>query len=246
MTDKTFQIDWASFALIEFIVGHSAEIGTRYKSCIDIGSGAGVQTEILRTAGMEVFQLDKYSNTAEYRVDFLKHDFDRKFDIVFCSHVIEHQRNVGTFLDKIFDILSDDGLLIITAPKHAAETMIEGHLNCFFLTYFTQHLIHAGFDLKAGKFLSCGGIENSAIVPKAKNFDLDERSEDGYQWTAKHRERSFLELKNQSIRNEIAFFYNCKAMQSPDGTSINFVFPENYVRKGIKIKADRWGFEILL
>ena len=85
--------------------------------------------------------------------------------------MIEHQRNVGLFLDKIFDILSDDGLSLMSAPKHLAERLIEGHLNCFFTTYFVQHLVHAGFDLKLGKYLSCGGIENAAIVSKAENFD---------------------------------------------------------------------------
>ena len=76
-----------------------------------------MQTDILRHAGLDVFQLDKYSPIAEYQVDFLKYNFDRKFDIVFCSHVIEHQRNVGNFLDKIYDILSDDGVLILSAQN---------------------------------------------------------------------------------------------------------------------------------
>ncbi len=132
-----------------------------------------------------------YSNDSEYKVDFIKHNFKQKFDIIFCSHVIEHQRNVGTFLDKIYDIMSDDGLLIITAPKHPADRLVEGHLNCFVTSYFVQHLIHAGFDIKAGKYLSAGGIENTAIVSKSQDFDLSERNENGYIWTDKHHKELF-------------------------------------------------------
>ena len=39
-----------------------------------------------------------------------------------------------------------------------------------------------------------GGIENSFIVKKAKNFNNDERYETGYKWTDKHQERSPLRL----------------------------------------------------
>ena len=163
---KEYEFEWGAFALIEFLGSCQSLIGEKYKTALDIGSGLGVQTEIMRHAGLNVFQVDKYSETADFQVDFIDHEFKQKFDIIYCSHVIEHQRNVGAFLDKIFDILEDDGLLLISAPKHPAETLIEGHLNCFFTTYFIQHLIHAGFDCKNGKFLSCGGIENAAIVRK--------------------------------------------------------------------------------
>ena len=161
MRNRTYNLDWGIFSLIEFIGSNSEKIGDKFRTCIDIGSGEGVQTEILRHAGLKVFQVDKYSSSAEYKVDFLEYTFDQKFDVVFCSHVIEHQRNVGHFLDKIYDILSEDGVLIISAPKHDAESMIEGHLNCFITPYFIQHLLHAGFNLKDGKYLSCGGIAQS-------------------------------------------------------------------------------------
>ena len=242
---KTFEITWGFFPLVEFIVSSSNQIGSRYKTALDIGSGDGVHTEILRSAGLEVFQLDKYSDTAEYKVDFVSHNFNHKFDIIFCSHVIEHQRNVGHFLDKIFDVMSDDGLLLISAPKHRAETLINGHLNCFYSTYFIQHLIHAGFDLKNGKYLSCMGIENAAIVSKAKNFELSEREESGYIWTEKHQERSCIELVNKELLNDIVWFHNCTVLY-PSDTQLQFDvhFPENYQSKAIDITCERHGFKI--
>ena len=233
---KEYFITWGGFALIEFLVTERNNIGTKFKTCLDIGSGEGVHTAILRHAGLEVFQVDKYSTTAEYKVDFIEHEFDRKFDVIFCSHVIEHQRNVGLFLDKIFDLLSDDGVLIISAPNHSVETLVEGHLNSFLFPLFLQHMIHAGFDCKNGKYLSL--IENSFIVSKANNFDMKERTENGYQWTYQHLDRSPIELKS-GVVNMGSTLYNCKCFISASKIAL----PSDYQPYGMYITMNRWGLK---
>ena len=233
---KEYFITWGGFALIEFLVSERNNIGTKFKTCLDIGSGEGVHTAILRHVGLEVFQVDKYSNTAEYKVDFIEHEFDRKFDVIFCSHVIEHQRNVGLFLDKIFDLLSDDGVLIISAPNHSVETLVEGHLNSFLFPLFLQHMIHAGFDCKNGKYLSL--VENSFIVSKATNFDIKERAENGYQWTYQHLDRSPIELKS-GVVNMGSTLYNCKCVISAS----NIALPSDYQPYGMIINMNRWGLK---
>ena len=233
---KEYFITWGGFALIEFLVTERNNIGTKFKTCLDIGSGEGVHTAILRHAGLEVFQVDKYSNTAEYKVDFIEHEFDRKFDVIFCSHVIEHQRNVGDFLDRIYDVLSDDGILIISAPNHSAETLVEGHLNSFIFPLFLQHMIHAGFDCKNGKYLSI--VENSFIVSKANDFDVNERLENGYQWTHKHQNRSPIEL-NSGVINTGSTLYNCKCFISGNKIAL----PHNYQPYGMNIIMQRWGLK---
>lgn len=241
---KQYDIDWGLFALIEFIGAQREEIAKSYRTALDIGSGAGVQTAILRHAGLEVFQVDKYSPTAEFQVDFLKHEFHQKFDIIYCSHVIEHQRNVGGFLDKIYDILADDGLLIISAPKHEPERLIEGHLNCFYTAYFIQHLVHSGFDCSKGKFLSCGQIENAAIVPKATNFCLSERDEVGYMWTSKHQQRCFFELKNNiELNNVVWYFHNCSIFSASNEQKLYMNVPTNQPSLGIDIISSRHGLK---
>ena len=230
---KEYFITWGGFALIEFLVTERNNIGTKFKTCLDIGSGEGVHTSIFRHAGLEVFQVDKYSNTAEYKVDFIEHEFDRKFDVIFCSHVIEHQRNVGDFLDRIYDVLSDDGVLIISAPKED-RNLIEGHLNSFIFPLFLQQMIHAGFDCKNGKFLST--IENSFIVSKADNFDTTERLENGYQWTEKHQNRSPIELKTSSVDMK---FHNCQHIQP----NLTLKLPKNYWSYGMIINMERQGLK---
>ena len=243
---ETYDIDWGSFALIEFIGASKKDIGVRYKTAIDIGSGAGLHTEILRHAGLEVFQLDKYSEGADFRVDFMEHEFEQKFDIIFCSHVIEHQRNVGAFLDKIYDILAEDGLLLLSAPKHPAERMVEGHLNCFFASYFIQQLIYAGFDVKKGKFLSCAGIENAAIVPKASNYCLSERQEAGFKWTTNHQERSFFKLQNQTLLTDTPFFHNCEILSATGENSLHINTKTNEPKLGIELVSSRFNLSVNL
>ena len=246
---REYVVNWGAFSLIEFIGSSQKLIGSKYKTALDIGSGAGVQTEVMRHAGLEVYQVDKYSENADFRVDFIKHGFKQKFDIIYCSHVIEHQRNVGAFLDKIFDTLEDHGLLLISAPKHSADRLVEGHLNCFFSTYFIQHLIHAGFDCKSGKYLSCWGTENAAIVPKADNFCVSEREEDGFAWTAKHQQRSFLPLELQTVENTVPMFYNCEILSlrdSNNSNSLTLTLPLDREELGIKLDLEMFGVHVEL
>ena len=232
---KEYSITWGGLALIEFLVSERNNIRTKFKTSLDIGSGDGVHSEIMRHAGLKVTGVDKYSDKADYNMDFMSYTKARQmdFDVVFCSHVIEHQRNVGGFLDRIYDVLSDDGVLIISAPKED-RNLIEGHLNSFIFPLFLQQMIHAGFDCKNGKFLST--IENSFIVSKAKDFDMDERLENGYQWTEKHQNRSPIELKSSSVD---ILFHNCQHIQ----TNLTLKLPKNYWSYGMIINLDRHGLK---
>ena len=232
---KEYSISWGGLALIEFLVSARNDIGTKFKTCLDIGSGDGVHSDIMRHAGLEVTGVDKYSDKADYNMDFMSWSKARhmNFDVVFCSHVIEHQRNVGEFLDRIYDVLSDDGVLIISAPKED-RNLIEGHLNSFIFPLFLQQMIHAGFDCKNGKFLST--IENSFIVSKADNFDTTERLENGYQWTEKHQNRSPIELKSSSVD---ILFHNCQHIQ----TNLTLKLPKNYWSYGMIINMERQGLK---
>ena len=193
MTNAIQKLEWSGFALVEFLL--SKENFHKDFKVLDIGGGWGSHTSVMRSFGLSVDVVDKYNKTAEFSCDFLKFDFKSKYDMILCSHVIEHQRNPGIFLDKIYDLLNDDGYLIISGPKHPAERFVEGHISTAILPVLLQMLIYAGFDCKKGKMMSLRGIENSFIVQKASNFTLDERDENGYRWTQKHQDRSPIELK---------------------------------------------------
>ena len=233
----TYEITWGGFALIEFLVAERHNIGSKYVTCLDIGCGTGVHSDIMKHAGLRVTGVDKYSDKADFNMDFMSYTKARQmdFDVVFCSHVIEHQRNVGDFLDRIYDVLSDDGVLIISAPNHPAETLVEGHINSFIFPLFLQQLIHAGFDCKNGKYLRT--VEDSFIVSKAKDFELSERQENGYQWTQKHQNRSPIDLQNSTIDISKAMLYNCNHVLP----GITIRSPQNFY--GITIDMPRWNLK---
>ena len=246
--NRNIVIEWGFFALVEFLVSESENIQNKYKNALDIGSSHGNHTKIMRHFGLKVDQIDKYEKHAEINSDFNSYDFKKKYDVIFCSHVIEHQRNIGFFLDKIFDTLTDFGVLVISGPKHPAERFVEGHIQSTIMPIFLQNLIFAGFDCKNAKILSIAGIENSFIVKKSKTFNLKERSKSNYKWTKKHQDRSFVELKEKNlIKNDCLFVKNCKIWKLENlgdeeleeypsvdvGLSLNF--PKEYTSKDITI-----------
>ena len=246
--NRNIVIEWGFFALVEFLVSESENIQNKYKNALDIGSSHGNHTKIMRHFGLKVDQIDKYEEHAEINSDFNSYDFKKKYDVIFCSHVIEHQRNIGFFLDKIFDTLTDFGVLVISGPKHPAERFVEGHIQSTIMPIFLQNLIFAGFDCKNAKILSIAGIENSFIVKKSKTFNLKERSKSNYKWTKKHQDRSFVELKEKNlIKNDCLFVKNCKIWKLENlgdeeleeypsvdvGLSLNF--PKEYTSKDITI-----------
>ena len=242
--ESYFKFDWSGFALIEFLLSEYHNIPLKFKKVLDIGSGEGIHTEILRRFDLEVDQIDKYSDKAEIKEDFISHNFKNKYDVVFCSHVIEHQRNPGNFLDKIYDVLNNEGLLIISAPKHETNIFVSGHLSCWHMPYFIQNLIHAGFDCNNCKMMSIARLENSFIIPKAKNFNLSERLQDGYVWTEEHQERSPVKLKpGLNMENDRILFHNCKFViptVENNTLDVKIDYPENFVPKNIVIDMTRW------
>ncbi len=210
-TDKKIVIEWGFFGLIEFLVSESKNIQSKYKNALDIGSSHGNHTKIMRHFGLKVDQIDKYEKNAEINNDFNSYNFKKKYDVIFCSHVIEHQRNVGFFLDKIFDTLTDNGVLVISGPKHPAERFVEGHIQSTIMPIFLQNLIFAGFDCKNAKILSIAGIENSFIAKKSKDFNTKERIKSSCKWTKEHQNRSFFKLNEKNlIKNDCLFVKNCE------------------------------------
>ena len=238
---KDIILDWSGIALLEYLISKK-NFKNNFRA-LDIGGSLGGHTSIMRSYGLSVDIIDKYEKNAEFIGDFNNHEFKKKYDLIFCSHVIEHQRNPGFFLDKIFDSLKDEGDLVITAPKHPAERFVEGHILSTILPVFLQMLIYAGFDCKKGKLISLFGIENSFIVKKAKNFSSKERNETGYKWTKNHQARSPIKLIAGYKVPEISLHLNnCevfkiyeKKYEEKTNTSTGLIFnpPQNYKKRNV-------------
>ncbi len=155
--NNIFKIDWGVYAILKLLSAH------KFDTVLDIGSGAGEHKRLFQYFGKKVFSVDVVKN-ADYVGDFLEIDFDKKFDVIWCSHVLEHQRNVGIFLDKIFDVLKDDGVLAISVPMHHRERLVSGHLTSWSVPLLCYNLIMSGFDCKDASVISI--FELSLIVRK--------------------------------------------------------------------------------
>ncbi len=247
MVENYPKLDWGGFALLEYLL--SKENFSKKFKVLDIGGALGHHVKIMRKFGLSVDSIDKYEENTEFKGDFNTYKFKSKYDMIFCSHVIEHQRNQGIFLDKIYDILKNDGDLVISGPKHPAERFVEGHISTTILPVFMQILIYAGFDCKNGKIMQIAGIENSFIVKKAKNFSLKERQETGFKWTKKHHERAPMKLvAGFQVPPVNLDLYNCEVFKvhqfksENDEIKVGLIFnpPKKRKKKSIHFFLNLW------
>ncbi|MCF6178266.1 MAG: class I SAM-dependent methyltransferase [Geopsychrobacter sp.] len=152
-----FQLDWGAYSLLKLVQDY------HFDQVLDIGSGAGEHKRFLELFGKQVFSVDLVKQ-ADYVGDFMQIEFKRRFEVIWCSHVLEHQRNIGLFLDKIFDLLTDDGVLAITVPIHPRERLISGHLSSWSIPLLCYNLVMAGFDCREARIIET--FELGLIVQK--------------------------------------------------------------------------------
>lgn len=124
-----------------------------FETVLDIGSGAGMHSEVFKRYGKHVTALDLggsayyVDRVADAQVigEYLDVDFERPFDCIWASHVLEHQRNIGSFLEKIFADLRPGGILAITVPPRKPQ-VVGGHVSIWNAGLLLYNLILAGFD----------------------------------------------------------------------------------------------------
>ena len=156
-----FRLDWAVHTIMRLIEEYD------FETVLDIGSGEGEHTRFFRHYGKEVYSVD-LAPGADYVGDFNELVLDRQFDVVWCSHVLEHQRNVGTFLEKIYAAVKDDrGILAITVPVHPRSNLLCGHITSWNAGLLCYNLVLAGFDCREARALQTS-FELGLIVRKKR------------------------------------------------------------------------------
>lgn len=140
----------------------NACLGLGVRTALDIGSGDGWHAARLRSAGVSVTTISLQAG-ADIAGDYLESDCG-KFDLVWASHVLEHQPNPNLFLKKCFEDLNDGGWLCVTVPPLKHE-IVGGHVSLWNAGLLLYHLILAGFDCRDAK-VKCYGYNISALVQK--------------------------------------------------------------------------------
>jgi len=105
----------------------------------------------------------------KYVGDFMTYKFPKKYDIIFCHHVIEHLPDTVAFFNKVGEVLKTSGLIDIRVPTYPSEfafidpTHVKFIPGPVFFFYFTK-------DSPAGHFYS------------KKEFEITKVERDRYEW----------------------------------------------------------------
>lgn len=159
-----FEIEWGAHALLKLLADYE------FDEVLDIGSGDGHHKRLMEYQGKKVFSVDMVKD-ADYVGDFLDIDFDKQFDAIWCSHVLEHQRNVGFFLDKLYSVLKPDGVLALVVPTHSRDVLISGHVSSWSIPLLCYNLVMAGFDCSEASLLNT--YELSIVLKKKEAIHTD-------------------------------------------------------------------------
>ena len=148
-----------------------------FETVLDIGSGAGMQTDVMISRGKSVTCIDKggsiyFEKNKNVNVivdDFNAHEFDTQFDCVWCSHVLEHQLNVHNFLRKVHSCLKEGGILAITVPP-LDNIICSGHVTYWNAGMLMYNLVLAGFDCSAARIGRYG--YNISLIVRKKTINV--------------------------------------------------------------------------
>lgn len=131
-------------------------LGLNCESVLDIGSGSGYHARRFREAGRTVTTLDHSTHLGKPDVlgDFLQTTVG-KFDLIWASHVLEHQRNPGLFLEKVRDCCIPGGYIAITVPP-AKHEIVGGHVTLWNAGLLAYNMVLAGINCRKANIWSYG------------------------------------------------------------------------------------------
>ncbi len=108
-----------------------------YDSVLDVACANGYGSYVLSKSVNKVLGIDKDYIDEKYKrdnIEFLKLDLNNnkiegKYNAIVCFETIEHLLNPDMFLDNLYNILDDKGILILSVPNSLYEINEKGELN---------------------------------------------------------------------------------------------------------------------
>jgi SAM-dependent methyltransferase len=164
-----------------------------FETVLDIGAGRGNAARAFARAGKKVTAIDlrempEHEGNKGIEIihgDFSWHDFYRgAFDCVWCCHVLEHQENVGHFLERISGALKVGGVLAITVPPIKPQ-IVSGHLSLWNAGLLLYRLAAAGINCRNAavrKYDYNISVIVAPHMPFAKGQVTDEDLPEGLNW----------------------------------------------------------------
>lgn len=139
-----------------------------FNSVLDIGCGFGDHFKAFQQAGKQVIGVDIIDNGFNVVGDYLDTSFN-PVDLIWASHILEHQLNVNLFLRKCYSDLNENGYICITVPplKH---NIVGGHVTLWNAGLVMYNLVLAGFDCSNVKIKQYG--YNISVIAQKGGFKL--------------------------------------------------------------------------
>lgn len=141
---------------------------TSGKNILEVGIGNGEFIAVALEMGYNIESIEivkdvcqKIANLLNVEInccDFLKFETDKKYSIITMGDVIEHVTNPTEALNKVYNMLEDDGILWISTPNYESsfsrlrkftDAMWNEptHITYFNYTTFAQLLSNCGFEI---------------------------------------------------------------------------------------------------
>ena len=173
------------------LINSTKNLEIKNNLALDIGFGDGGASLFFALEGYQVtslgWELETYKYPKElfnkFDIDvkeilFENYKTDKRFGLIWASHVIEHTQNPGFFLDNCWNLLDDSGYLCIMVPPYKSE-IVGGHVTTGWnIGQLMYNLLLKGFDIKHGHFIK-HGYNLCAFVKKTKKIELNLRMDNG-------------------------------------------------------------------
>lgn len=151
----------------------------KFANVLDIGAGElkhskcfidhNIQTDIC-DYGNSAYYDERIKNIEnrihkKYIGDFNDITFEKQYDAIWCSHILEHQLNVNLFLKKIHSLLKEGGYLAIVVPPRK-PFVVGGHVTLWNAGLVLYNLILAGFDCSKDCYIHQYDYNIGVIIKK--------------------------------------------------------------------------------
>lgn len=162
---ERFRAPLAALEVVEM-----AKVSKREKLMLDVGGGHGVHTNFFRSNGFEVDLIDIIEGKPDriFVGDALEFQPPRKYNYVWCSHVLEHIQDMGSFIRKLIECCEEGGVISATVPPLKSD-MTFGHVTLWNAGLLLINFIKAGLDCREAKIRTYG--YNVSIVTPNKKRD---------------------------------------------------------------------------
>lgn len=146
---------------------------------LDVGGSHGVHARFFRQHGIEVDLVDMVAGDERpvFVGDYLDFRPERPYDVIWSSHVLEHVRNVGLFIDKMAQDLVANGYCVASVPPIRGGRMAFNHLSFWNPGMLLLNFGMSGFDMKTARLAQYG--YNVSIIARLAE-SVPENIKDGF------------------------------------------------------------------